>query len=137
MGNVYLIVARTVITDVPEAVGPCPVALMAKVSLPLYLAFALYSKIDKFTFFNLPCAGFCAMPEALTVPFILIGNRQLPPDVRSMSAVEFSPQSASATDIEQSDAAHAEDTDMKLDAPPVSTKAAILDNRVVDILALI
>jgi hypothetical protein len=39
----YLIVAFTVITDVPEAVGPCPVALMAIVSLPLYLAFAVYS----------------------------------------------------------------------------------------------
>jgi hypothetical protein len=39
----YLIVAFTVITDVPEAVGPSPVALMAKVSLPLYLFFALYS----------------------------------------------------------------------------------------------
>jgi hypothetical protein len=41
--NRYLIVACTVITDVPEAVGPCPVALTAKVSLPLYLAFAVYS----------------------------------------------------------------------------------------------
>ena len=39
----YLIVACTVITEVPEAVGPRPVALMAKLSLPLYLAFALYS----------------------------------------------------------------------------------------------
>ena len=39
----YLIVACTVITDVPEVVGPWPVALMAKVSPPLYLAFALYS----------------------------------------------------------------------------------------------
>jgi hypothetical protein len=39
----YLIVACTVITDVPEAVGACPVASMEKVSLPLYLAFALYS----------------------------------------------------------------------------------------------
>jgi hypothetical protein len=39
----YLIVACTVITDVPEAVGPSPLALMAKVSLPLYLAFAVYS----------------------------------------------------------------------------------------------
>lgn len=39
----YLIVACTAISDVPEAVGPCPVALMAKVSLPLYLAFAVYS----------------------------------------------------------------------------------------------
>ena len=38
----YLIVAFTVMTDVPEAVGPLPVALMAKLSLPLYLAFAVY-----------------------------------------------------------------------------------------------
>jgi hypothetical protein len=39
----YLIVACTVITDVPEAVGPFPVALIAKVSLPLYRVFAVYS----------------------------------------------------------------------------------------------
>src|SRR5262249_52751610 len=39
----YLIVTCTVITRLPEAIGPCPVALMANVSLPLYLAFALYS----------------------------------------------------------------------------------------------
>lgn len=39
----YLMVACTVITDVPEAFGPLPVALIAKVSLPLYLAFVLYS----------------------------------------------------------------------------------------------
>lgn len=39
----YLIVACTVITEVPEAVGPCPVAVMAKASLPLNRAFALYS----------------------------------------------------------------------------------------------
>ena len=50
----YLIVAFTVITDVPEAVGPSPVALMAKVSLPLYLAFAVYSKVDRLILFNLP-----------------------------------------------------------------------------------
>jgi len=39
----YLIVGCTVMTDVPEAFGPLPVALMARVSLPLYLAFVLYS----------------------------------------------------------------------------------------------
>ena len=39
----YLIVACTVMTDVPEGLGPLPVALMAKVSFPLYLAFVLYS----------------------------------------------------------------------------------------------
>ncbi len=54
----YLIVACTVITDMPEAVGPCPVALMAKVSLPLYLAFALYSNVDRLSLLSLPCDGF-------------------------------------------------------------------------------
>jgi hypothetical protein len=39
----YLIVTCTVMTDEPEVVGPCPVALMANVSPPLYLVFALYS----------------------------------------------------------------------------------------------
>jgi hypothetical protein len=39
----YLIVACTVITDVPEAFGPLPVALIAKVSLPLYRALVFYS----------------------------------------------------------------------------------------------
>jgi hypothetical protein len=38
----YLIVTCIVITDVPEALGPLPVAVMAKASLPLYLAFAVY-----------------------------------------------------------------------------------------------
>jgi len=80
----YLIVACTVSTDVPEAVDPCPVALTAKVSLPLNPAFDLYSNVDMLSFFNLPCAGFCEMSEALTVPRILIGNWQLPPDLRSM-----------------------------------------------------
>jgi hypothetical protein len=39
----YLIVACTVITDVPEPAGPLPAALIAKVSLPLYRALAVYS----------------------------------------------------------------------------------------------
>jgi hypothetical protein len=38
----YLIVTCIVITDVPEAFCPLPVAVMAKASLPLYLAFAVY-----------------------------------------------------------------------------------------------
>ena len=38
----YLIVTCMVITDVPEAFFPLPVAVIAKVSLPLYLAFAVY-----------------------------------------------------------------------------------------------
>lgn len=38
----YLIVTCTVIADVPEPFCPLPVAVMAKASLPLYLAFAVY-----------------------------------------------------------------------------------------------
>jgi hypothetical protein len=85
--------------------------------------------------FNLPCAGFCEMSELLTVPGILIGNWQLPPDTTSMSLVEFSPQSASVADIEQSEAARANDADIKLGAPTISAKAATLDDRMVDFLA--
>jgi hypothetical protein len=84
--------------------------------------------------FNLPCTGFCEMPELLTVPRILIGNRQLPPDATSISPVEFPPQSASVTNLEQSEAARAKDTDIKLVAPTISAKAATLDNRIVDFL---
>jgi hypothetical protein len=82
----------------------------------------------------LPCAGFCETSELLTVPCILIGNRQLLPDATSMSPVEFSPQSASVADIEQFGAVRANDTDVKLGAPTSSAKAAILDNRIVDFL---
>ena len=57
--------------------------------------------------FNLPCNGFCEMSELLTVPCILIGNRQLPPDTTSTLLVELSPQSASVVEIEQSEAARA------------------------------
>jgi hypothetical protein len=51
-----------------------------------------------------------------------------------MSPVEFSPQSASVTDLEQSEAARAKDTDIKLVAPTISAKAVTLDNRIVDFL---
>ncbi len=130
----YLIVACTVITDVPEAAGPCPVALMEKVSLPLYLAFALYSKLVMLSFFSLPCIGFSKMLELLTVPRIAIGNRQLPPDATLMSAVEFWPQSASSANFEQSEAATAADTGIEPEAPTTSAKAATLDNRILDFL---
>jgi hypothetical protein len=81
--------------------------------------------------FNLPCAGFCEMSELLTVPCILIGNRQLPPDTTSISLFELWPQSASVADIEQSEAARANDADIKLVAPTISAKAATLDNCIV------
>src|SRR5580765_323288 len=84
--------------------------------------------------FNLPCAGFCEMSELLTVPRILIGNRQLPPDATSMKPVEFSPQSVSSTNIGQSEAARAKDTDIKFVAAATSAKAATLGNRIVDFL---
>jgi hypothetical protein len=84
--------------------------------------------------FKLPCAGFCEMPELLTVPRILIGNRQLPPGATSMSPVEFSPQSAGVINVEQSEAARTKDTGIKLVASTISVKATTLGNRVVDFL---
>jgi hypothetical protein len=66
---------------------------------------SIASLISMVSLFNLPCTGFCEMPELLTVPCILIGKRQLPPDTTSMLMVELSPQSASVADIEQSEAA--------------------------------
>src|SRR3954451_2132754 len=86
------------------------------------------------SFFNLPYTGFCKMSEVLTVPRILIENRQLPPDATLMSPIEFSPQSASSANFGHSEAASAKDTDIKLVAPTISAKAATLDNRIVDFL---
>jgi hypothetical protein len=85
-------------------------------------------------FFNLPCTGFCEMSELLTVPRIVIGNRQLFPDATLMSPVEFSPQSASSTNFGHSEAASARDTDIEPVAPKISAKAAILDNRIIEFL---
>jgi hypothetical protein len=77
------------------------------------------------------------MSELLTVPRIGIGNRQLPPDATLMSPVEFSPQSASPTSFGHSGAASAEDADIELVAPTMSTNAATVDNRIVDFLAFV
>jgi len=51
-----------------------------------------------------------------------------------MEPVEFSPQSASVTNIEQSEAARAEDTGIEPVASKISAKATTVDNRVVDFL---
>jgi hypothetical protein len=51
-----------------------------------------------------------------------------------MSPVEFSPQSASATNVGQSEAASAADTDIEPVAPTISAKAANLDDRIVGFL---
>jgi hypothetical protein len=107
---------------------------MAKLSLPLYLAFALYSYVVMLSFFNLPCAGFFKISELVTVPRIVIGNWQLCPDVTLMSPVEFSPQSANSTNFGQSEAASAGDADIEPVAPAISAKAATLDNRIADSL---
>jgi hypothetical protein len=126
----YLIVACTVITDVPEAISPCPVASMAKISLPLYPAFAVYTNVDMLSLVNVPCSGFCEMYEPLT-PLFLIGNSQLAPDLRSMKPIEFSPQFDSVTNIEQSDAARAKEPDIKLGNPAISARVATLHNHIV------
>src|SRR5258708_32568920 len=111
---------------------------MANVSLALYLAFALYSKVDALTRFSLPYVGFCEMAESVTVPRMPIGNRQLPPALTSMAPAEFSPQSASVADIEHSgaDAARAKDGGRKLAASTISAKAATLEARAARILVL-
>jgi hypothetical protein len=49
-----------------------------------------------------------------------------------MSPLEFSPQSASSTNFEQSEAASAKDTDIEPVAPTISANAATLENRIVD-----
>jgi hypothetical protein len=74
------------------------------------------------------------MSELVTVPRIVIGNRQLCPDATLMSPVEFSPQFASSTSFEQSEAASAGDADIEPVAPTISVKAATLDNRMVELL---
>src|SRR6185436_11157265 len=74
------------------------------------------------------------MSELVTVPRIVIGNRQLCPDATLMSPVEFSPQFASSTSFEQSEAASASDADIEPVAPMISAKAATLDNRMVELL---
>jgi len=74
------------------------------------------------------------MSELLTVPCILIGNRQLPPDTTSTLLVELSPQSASVVEIEQSEAARANDADIEPWVPTISAKAATFDNRIPDFL---
>src|SRR4029450_9579774 len=51
-----------------------------------------------------------------------------------MSPVEFSPQFASSTSFEQSEAASASDADIEPVAPMISAKAATLDNRMVELL---
>src|SRR6478672_3747240 len=76
------------------------------------------------------------MSELLTVPRIVIGNRQLCPDATLMSPVEFSPQFASSTNFEQSEAASAGDADIEPVAPTISAKAATLDNRIIELLVL-
>jgi hypothetical protein len=51
-----------------------------------------------------------------------------------MEPVEFSPQSASVANVEQSEAARAEGMDIKLGTPAISAKAVTFDNRIVDFL---
>ena len=106
---------------------------MAKLSLPLYLDFALYSYVVALTFFSLPYAGFLKIYELFTVPRIVIGNRQLCPGATLISPVEFSPQSASSTSFGQSGvAASAGDTEVEPVVPTISAKAATLNNRMID-----
>jgi hypothetical protein len=103
--------------EVPDDVGPLPVAVMAMTSVPLYPGFAVYWKVDAFSRFNVPCAGFCEMLEFLTSPSSLIGNRQVPPDAISKEIVELTPQPDSEPDAGHSEAACAGEKDANVGAP--------------------
>jgi hypothetical protein len=94
----------------------------------------VYSKLDTLSLFNLPCAGFCETSELLTVPRILIGNRQLLPGATPMSPVEFSPQSARVIDVEHSEAARTKDTGSRPVTSAMSAKTTNLYNHVVNLL---
>src|SRR6185312_843918 len=74
------------------------------------------------------------MSELVTVPRIVIGNRQLCPEATLMSPVEFSPQSASSTNFGQSEAASAGGGEIEPMAPAISAKIATLDNRMLELL---
>src|SRR3954462_5041424 len=82
------------------------------------------------SFLSLPWDGFCWISELLVVPRRVIGKVQLSPDATLMSPVEFSPQSASSIDLEHSGAASAIETDVGLEAPAISARAARLDTRI-------
>src|SRR4051794_31271270 len=76
------------------------------------------------------CAGLCKIWALLAAPGNGIGKVQLSPDATLMSAVEFSPQSASSIDLEHSGAANALETYVGLEAPAINATTARLDSRI-------
>jgi hypothetical protein len=103
----YLIVTSKEITVVPEVFPSLPVAVTAKASVPRYRLPAVYWKVEMLSFFSLPRLGFCEISVLLIVPGNLIGNWQLSLGATVIDPFDFSPQFASVTDIEHSDAANA------------------------------
>ena len=108
----------------PEAVSSLPAAVIAKLSVPRYRAFAVYWYVEELIFFTFPRLGFLETSELLMVPDNLSGNWQLSLGARAMWAVDFSPQLASVADIEQSDAASAKDAGPTQRAPRTIERVA-------------
>jgi hypothetical protein len=111
--SAYLIVTSKEITDVPEVLPSLPVAVTTKESVPRYRPLAVYWKVEMLSFFSLPRLGFCEISVLLMVPGNLIGNWQLSLGATLIDPFDFSPQFASVTDNEHSDAASAGFADAK------------------------
>ena len=93
--------------------------------MPVYPAFAVYSKVDSLSCSSLPCSGFCIMLELAIAPSILRGKRQAPPDATSKTPVESMPQVESVPATGHSEAACAD----KLGAARTIPKAIAFDMR--------
>ena len=103
--------------------------------MPMYPAFAVYSKVDSLSCLNVPCSGFCTMLELAITPSILRGKRQAPPDATLKTPVELMPQVDSIPATGHSEAACADETDNKLGAAKTIAKA-IADMRMKSPLSL-
>ena len=97
--------------------------------MPVYPAFAVYSKVDWLSCSSLPCSGFCIMLELAIAPSILRGKRQAPPDATSKTPVELMPQVESVPATGHSEAACADETGTKLGAARTIPKAIAFDMR--------
>jgi hypothetical protein len=95
----------------------------------MYPAVAVYSKVDSLSCSNVPCSGFCTMPELAITPSILRGKRQAPPDATLKTPVELMPQVDSIPATGHSEAARADETAPKPGPARTTAKAIAFDTR--------
>jgi len=113
-----LTVAFIVIVDVPELVGPVPVAGTAKVSGPLYPGIRRIFVAGYVELFQGAVCRFFAILEICISPCILMENRQVSPEATLKKPVESAPQLDNVPDVGHSEAACADGIGAKLGAPP-------------------